>query len=240
MRLLVTRPLDDALETAARLKALGHEAVIAPLLDIRFHSGGEIALDGVQAILATSANGIRALIGRTARRDVAVFAVGQQSAEEARAAGFTDVRSAQGGSVALAAATVGWTDPSKGALLHISGNDVAGDLAGALEAAGFTVRRETLYEAVMRSTLPDDVAEALRAGSIDAVLMFSARSAEAFVSGVRAAGLEAMCANLLAIAISPAAVVPLASLRFREVRTPSRPNQDALLGLLTQSSGHPR
>src|SRR6185436_7372902 len=34
MRVLVTRPLDDSLDTAVRLKLLGHEAVIAPLLEI--------------------------------------------------------------------------------------------------------------------------------------------------------------------------------------------------------------
>jgi uroporphyrinogen-III synthase len=142
------------------------------------------------------------------------------------------VRSTEGGSTALAAAAAKWAYPKNGTLLHISGTDVAGDLAGALEQRGFTVRRETLYEAVMRTTLPDDVADALRAGTIDAVLLFSSRSAEAFVSGIKAASLEAACTSVLAIAISPAAAAPLSQLNFREVRTPTRPNQDAMLALL--------
>src|SRR5207253_3987029 len=100
-----------------------------------------VSLDGVQAILATSANGIRALVRRTPRRDVPVFAVGRQSAEDARAAGFTQVRNAEGGSSALAAAAAQWSKPANGALLHVSGADVAGDLPGVLEAQGFTVRR---------------------------------------------------------------------------------------------------
>src|ERR1700689_2967092 len=104
MRVLVTRPYDDALETAAKLKALGHDAILAPLLEIRFHDGDEIALDGVQAILATSANGVRALARHSARRDVALFAVGRQSADVARAAGFRDVRSADGDGATLAQA----------------------------------------------------------------------------------------------------------------------------------------
>ena len=36
MRVLVTRPDDDAEETAAKLIALGHEPIVAPLLEIKF------------------------------------------------------------------------------------------------------------------------------------------------------------------------------------------------------------
>jgi uroporphyrinogen-III synthase len=232
MRVLVTRPLDDSLETATRLAALGHESVIAPLLAIGFRDGSEISLDGVQAILATSANGIRALVRRTPRRDIPVFAVGHQSAEEARVAGFADVRNAQGGSSALAAAAAQWSAPANGVLLHVSGTDVAGDLAGALEASGFTVRREVLYEAIAVEGLPGAAQSAIRSKRVDAVLLFSARSSKAFVEGVTAAGLKQACKRLVAVAISAAAAEPLSDLVFREIRIPSSPTQDAMLALL--------
>jgi uroporphyrinogen-III synthase len=232
MRVLVTRPLDDSLETAARLTLLGHEAVVAPLLEIRFQDGNDISLHAVQAILITSANGVRALARRTRRRDVPVFAVGRQSAEEARDAGFTDVRNADGGSAALATAAAGWADPGAGALLHVTGVDTAGDLAGTLEATGFTVRSETLYEAVQVKDLPDAARTALQANAVDAALLFSARSAEAFVNGVKKANLEAPCTRVVAVAISPAAAAPLSALAFKELRIPPHPNQDAMLALL--------
>jgi uroporphyrinogen-III synthase len=232
VRVLVTRPLDDALETAMRLKALHHEPIIAPLLEICFRDGAEIALDGVQAILATSANGIRALVRRTKRRDVPVFAVGQQSAEEARAAGFTEVRNAEGGSAALAGATANWAVPQNGPLLHISGEDVAGDLSRTLADAGFDVRREVLYKAVAVDAFPRPVLDALHNHALDAVLLFSARSSATFARCIASAGLEAACENLMAVAISQAAAAPLSELRFREIRIPQRPNQDAMLALL--------
>jgi uroporphyrinogen-III synthase len=111
MKILVTRPLEDGQQIAARLAEMGHQAVLAPLLEPRFFEGPEPALDGVQAILATSANGIRALIRRTRRRDIPIFAVGPQTAEEAAKAGFTEVRSADGDAVALAEATTHWARP---------------------------------------------------------------------------------------------------------------------------------
>ena len=99
MKILVTRPLEDGRQIAARLAEMGHQALLAPLLEPRFFDGPEPALDDVQAILATSANGVRALIRRTPRRDIPIFAVGPQTAEEATKAGFTEVRSADGDAV---------------------------------------------------------------------------------------------------------------------------------------------
>jgi len=61
MRVLITRALDDAEESARLLVLRGHQGLVAPLLTVRFFDGPDVALDDVQAILATSANGVRAL-----------------------------------------------------------------------------------------------------------------------------------------------------------------------------------
>src|SRR3954463_10970701 len=140
MKILVTRPLADGQEIATRLAELGHQALLAPLLEPRFFDGPEPALDDVQAILATSANGIRALIRRTPRRDIPIFAVGPQTAEEATKAGFAEVRSADGDAVALAEAAARWARP-EGVLLHVCGEDAPGRLADTLADRGFPVRR---------------------------------------------------------------------------------------------------
>ncbi len=70
MHVLVTRPVEDGAEIAARLKDMGHVALLAPLLNPQFEAGPEPDFTGIQAILVTSANGIRALTLRTARRDI--------------------------------------------------------------------------------------------------------------------------------------------------------------------------
>lgn len=232
MKILVTRPQDDARRTAAELEARGHAALLAPLLDVRFRDGPDIDLGGVQAILATSANGIRALAHRTTRRDVPVFTVGPQTADAARAAGFTDVKSADGDAAALAASAIRWTTPQAGALFHPAGAQTKGVLAERLTAAGFTVRSETLYEAVPRAQLPPEAIAALKACEIGAVLLYSPRSARTFADAIRAAGLEESCSHFDVLCISEAAARALVGLRFRAVRTASEPNQDALLGLL--------
>src|SRR5258707_6331214 len=88
MRALVTRPREEATGLAALLAARGIDAMIEPLMDIHFRSAPRPAFDGVQAILCTSANGVRALARLSAVRDLPVLAVGDAPAAPAPAEDF--------------------------------------------------------------------------------------------------------------------------------------------------------
>jgi uroporphyrinogen-III synthase len=232
MRVLVTRPLDDARDTAAQLAVRGHEAIVAPLLSVRFHDGHALHLDGVQALLFTSANGVRALARRTSLRDFAVFTVGSQTAEAAREAGFTDVHNADGNVETLAETVRAAIKPKVGTLVHAAGAEAEGRLAALLSAAAFKVRTEVLYDVPAIAELPAAARDAIAADAVDAVLIFSARSAQVFVDSVGKAGLAAACASIIAVCISEAAAKPLAALVFREIRIAPKPNQISLLDCL--------
>jgi len=225
MRILVTRPREDGEAIAARLKAAGHAPLLAPLLEPRWFDGAVLDLAGIDAILATSANGVRALVRRTARRDIPIFAVGPQTAEEARAAGFARIENADGDARALAAAVPRWL--ARGTLLHVCGEQNEGALAETLTATGYAVRREILYVVEARP-LPDDAAQALRDGAVDAALFFSPRSARIFMEQADGMPLH----NVSAVCISPATAAAVPQAVFREIRIAPKPNQDALLALL--------
>lgn len=222
MRILVTRPVEDGEAIAARLREMGHEPVMAPLLSFQAIDGPEPDFTGVQAILASSANGIRALAQRSSRRDIPVFAVGPQTTEEAHKAGFADVKNADGDAKALAQATARWTSPDKGALLHVCGEEAPGALADDLTAWGFTVRRAVLYRMVAATNFPAGLPP------LDAALFFSPRTAKIFVDLAR----DAMPSRLVAFCISPATAAVLEGENFAEIRIAARPNQTALLALI--------
>lgn len=227
MRVLITRPQQDGALTAALLAARGHEAILAPLLEPRFHDGPPLDLSGIAAILATSVNGVRALVRRLDRRDIPVFAVGPQTAREARDAGFLRVEDADGDAAALANAVPGWMTADEGALLHARGEHSEGTLGGRLEAKGFRVRGEILYIVEPRP-LPHAAVAALLAGAVDAALFFSPRSARIFMEqtgGLPLGGVAAFC-----ISAATAKVLPPG--RFGAVHIAAKPNQDALLALL--------
>ena len=236
MRILVTRPLEDGEETARQLAASGHTTLLAPLLATQFHHGGPLLLDGVQAVLATSANGVRALIRRTARRDLPLFAVGPQTAEEASKAGFADVRNADGDARTLARATLVWARPENGVLLHVRGSEGASTLADILRQAGFILREEVLYS-VLSQPLPREAVRDVKAGLVDAALFFSPRSAGIFRDAALQEALPTQ--SILALCISAATAAALAPLTFGETRIANAPNQSALLACLDDSDIQP-
>jgi len=236
MRVLITRPRAEAEALAQFLRARGIESTIEPLLEIEPIATPAPSLDGVAALLFTSANGARAFAAVESRRDLPVYAIGARTAEVAREAGFANVESADGDVAALAALVRRKVDPASGALLHGAGAAVKGDLAAMLAPDGFEVRRVTLYEAVPAKALSSAVVAALRDGSLDAVLLFSDRSAVTFILLVRSAGVEETCARLIAFCLSPSVAEAASAVRWRAVRTASRPEQAALLDLLASST----
>ena len=233
MRILVTRPQDDASDTAARLVALGHEAIVAPLISVEFTPGPAIDAHGVQAFLATSANGVRALARRVPIRDVPLFAVGRETARTARALRFSAVTDADGDGNALAKLVSSSLAPETGALLHATSREAPGGLAKTLEQHGFRVRSEIMYATPAVPELPQVAAVALRERRLGGVLFFSARTAGVFETCVERAGLSATCASLGAYCISAACADALGALVFAKTWIAARPNQDALLALLS-------
>jgi uroporphyrinogen-III synthase len=238
MKVLLTRAAGDAERLAARLAERGHASVIESLMTIRIQPeaarGLAPFLDGVQAALFTSANGVRAFAEATPRRDFRAFAVGDATAAAARAAGFADVASAGGAVEDLAKLVIGRLKPGAGRLLHAAGSVTAGDLAGLLEAAGFAVRRAVLYEAIPSERLSAATRAAIADGVIDAALFFSPRNAATFVR--LAADLDEGCRKMTAIALSAAVAERLAPLPWRRVAVAAVPNEDALLAALDSSA----
>src|SRR5437868_1489698 len=94
LRALVTRPRSEAAGLADALATRGIEAILEPMLEIQYRDGPVPDLAGVQAILCTSANGVRALARLSPERGCPVFAVGDSTAGRARAEGFVRVESA--------------------------------------------------------------------------------------------------------------------------------------------------
>lgn len=227
--ILITRPKEDAAVLAADLQKRGFTPLIAPMLSIKPITDAELVTRGIQGVLFTSANGVRAFAARSDRRSVTVWCVGAATAATAREAGFHDIRTAGGNVKELAKLVIDNVKPGDGALLHAAGSTVAGDLAGLLSKAGLTVVRATLYEAVPATALPEAAAEALATGTVRAVLFFSPRTADSFVRLLEEAGLADACRGVDAVCLSEAVAETARHLRWAKVVTSEQPNQPALL-----------
>lgn len=185
---------------------------MAPLLAIRPIPQAAPDLTGVAALAFTSRNGVAAFAALTAARGLPVFAVGDATAEAARAAGFARVRSAAGALGDLARLLA---EAAPGAVLVPGALEPAGDLP-ALLAGRVEVRPLPVYEAVtIGASAP---------AAFDAVLVHSPRAGRAL------AGLGPF-AGQVCTAISHAAAAALSASGL-EIRIASHPDEAALLRAL--------
>jgi uroporphyrinogen-III synthase len=239
-RALVTRPREEALSLAAALAGRGIDAVIEPMMEVHYRSAASPDLADVQAVLCTSANGVRALARITRERDRLLLAVGDATALRARDEAFSNVTSAGGDIADLVRLAVMRLRPQGGRLLHIAGEVVAGDLCGALRAQGFSAERIALYDARPVASLSESAIGALRSDKIDFAVFFSPRTAAIFVKLANGAGLAACCGTITALSISPAADAALATLSWRDRFVADKPSQAALLDRLDRVLGERR
>jgi uroporphyrinogen-III synthase len=240
LRALVTRPREEASNLAAALADRGVDAVIEPMMEVHYRTAAAPDLGNVQALLCTSANGVRALARITEERDRPLLAVGDATASRARDEGFTNVASAGGDVADLVRLAVRRLRPQGGRLLHIAGEVVAGDLSGALRARGFSAERIVLYDARPVAALSEPAIRALRSGKVYFAVFFSPRTAAIFVKLANGAGLAACCRTVTALSISPAADAALTTLLWRDRYVAEKPSQAGLLEQLDRVLGERR
>ena len=228
-RIWITRAQPGADVTAERVRAMGHDAVVAPLLEVQVLSEAPVDLRGVVALAFTSANGVRAFADKSGERALTVFAVGAATALAARKAGFKSVLSADGDVSALAEGIAARRNELRGVVLHPGAFDLAGDLVGALEKHRVEARRLTLYETVPAE--PDDAAAEVLCRS-DAVLLHSARASEALARVLKRHPAPQMCA----LGLSKAVLQPLGRIATGGKLYPPFPLEAALLNLIDRRS----
>ena len=241
MRLLVTRPEPDALKLGALLEENGHEATIEPLLSVSFEGGEAIDLEGVQALIATSRNALRALKERfgaspalAEARGLPLFAVGNATAAEARALGFATVVTGAGTAPELVAHIVSALDPAAGLVVHLAGETLAADLAGDPEAHGFRVVQPVVYRMVAATALSEETVEQLGSGEIDGVILMSPRTAAVYAALIRKHHLTAAVRSLPHFCLSDAVARRLAPLGAVPTHIPEAPRLEEVLALIDE------
>ncbi|MGO9674304.1 MAG: uroporphyrinogen-III synthase [Methylocella sp.] len=236
MLVLVTRALDEATRTAASLAALGHTAILSPVLEI-VPTGAEWPAGVVEGILATSARGFEFLSAAPdwpapeARRLMPLYAVGERTLEGARERGFEGRATLAHDAKTLARVMIRMLDGAAPArLIYLAGRDRKPDLETELTEAGHVVEAIEVYAAEPAEALDPEAAALIQSGEIGAALHFSRRSARLFLELSREAGLDV--ASLAHVAISADAAQPLTDAGVRSVRVAREPSEQAMLALL--------
>jgi len=238
MRLLVTRPAPDAERTARRLSALGHDAIVEPLLRLELPPPADVA--DPAAIAVTSRNGVRALAAWPRARGwhaLPHFAVGAATAEAARAAGFADVRSAGGDGAALAETIIAEFDTTTGHVLYPTTEPRSPVLEHRLRDAGIVVDAVIAYRMVAADRLSETAAEVIRSGGVDGVLLYSKRSAAVFLGLAAKARLTAALRRLAVFVLSSSVAEQFGEVAVGHMTVAAEPNEDAMMQAVGTATG---
>ncbi|MFN3252682.1 uroporphyrinogen-III synthase [Roseibium album] len=213
MRFLVTRPQPDCKQTADKIRAAGHHADEAPLLDFRAEPPAQFDLDGVAALAFSSRRALSTLERHAQLRDLQdlpVFAVGDATADACRRAGYRDVVSASGDVEALGHLILGSRDRlGPGDVLYPAAKERAGNLEGILAEGGLCCRVSVVYSMQEVTAFPQSFNETLRSGGYDGVLVYSRRTADVLLRLLRNQEPDHSFSSLRIYTISHRAAEPL-------------------------------
>jgi uroporphyrinogen-III synthase len=232
MKILVTRPSDEAPETVKQLSDMGHEAYAAPLFAISLIADEQALPDDATGAIFTSKSAVRGFAQSHKTRDITAWCVGAETSRAAQQAGFDDVVSADGNAEDLAALL---RNEANGTLIRIAGSNTPDTLDDILSEEGFTIDRRVLYHVTPVTEFDEVTLELLRFSTLDGVLFFSPSAASIFAHCAAKSELTESCRRMTAWCISDRASEALADLPWRGRVVAPRPSAAGLLSLISQA-----
>ncbi len=234
-RVLVTRPEPGASQTAKRLRDMGFLPLMLPLSETRALPVVSVP-ETFDAVAVTSANAIRhasqALLERLAGSRC--YVVGQKTAAAAREAGFADIVIGPGDAEALADAIVSG-EKRVAVILYLCGRVRLPAFEERLRAAGIDVRPVETYDTTEIGHESSFVRRLLDGRPVDAVLLYSARAAEAFASVASRPELASLFKEAGLYCLSPRVASALGRYDSAQIHVAAEPNEDTLLLLLERT-----
>lgn len=230
---LITRPEEEYADTASMVTALGYQPVACPMLKVETITADFSDIQKFQALIFTSAGALPPFCAQCDVRDIAVYTVGDVTAERARQAGFTKVTSAGADLAALEVLLRSENLSGEEPVLHVSGVDIV----RAIDVPNLTVERRVVYRAGILDHLPESAQMEIRSASPAFVLFYSARTAQAFAEAIKKDRLAHQLMSTKALCLSDSMVESLRDLPWRGIRVSSRPDRAGMQELLAEEKG---
>ncbi|MDX8525264.1 uroporphyrinogen-III synthase [Mesorhizobium sp. MSK_1335] len=233
VRVLVTRPEPGALRTARRLEDQGFQPILLPLTETSALPAEATIGADIIAVAVTSANAVRhaskALIAALA--GLPCHAVGKRTAEACHAAGFLSVIEGPGDAEALADVIAGGLAGK--AIVYLCGRFRFAMFERRLAMAGVQVQAVETYDTTGIDYDDADVLARLSGLPVEAALLYSAKASAALVSLIARPALRHLFERTEFLALSARVAEPLDRVVRQTIRIASRPEEDALLALLS-------
>lgn len=237
MRILMTRPHENAAPMTKALKDMGHDILVDPLIQyipVPHTKTKGVIPSAFNSIVTTSQQAIRCLAEITFERDFPLWCVGSESASVASRLGFKNIHVAEGSAKSLFQQLQrSNTTTDDKPILYISGDMIRVDLVKALKRKGMPAKKVIVYKTQEATDLLADTKAALKQGQLDVILFYSARTAKVFGHLCQNANLFSYCKTVIAVCLSQSIYKEIQTIPWKSVRiAKTTTTNDLLLALM--------
>jgi uroporphyrinogen-III synthase len=232
--IVILRSPDECEEIEAAIKDRGFEPLAHEILkvDILDTSFSEIEED--TPLIFTSANAVRAFIRSSDKRQMPVYTVGRNTADEARSFGFQNVECAFGTAAELVDLLTGPGRVHAKPPLYIRAETISQDMKTLCSARGLAINEAVAYRSTPVEKLGIELLKKADSRQIAAIMFFSARGAQVFSDLIQQYDRALRMTPIKALCIGDGMIHSLSVLPFSEVKVASTPDRHGMIKLLDQ------
>lgn len=213
MKILITRPIDDAIKLAKQLDFC--QVFIAPLLEIKYKAA--IDLSNYKTCLVSSIHALEAINNQ----DIKILTVGERVFEEALARGFNAVYLGQ--DISSSKEKINKDEQ----IIYLSGKDITDELNEFAK-----LKRVVVYEAMPILSPNKQFFEFLSFPEAKMALFFSVRSAKIFLQVINKYRLENRLHDIITMSLSPKIADILKDYGFKENYSAATPTLKSMMKLV--------
>ena len=219
-RVLITRPIEDAILTQSLFQQYDVECDICSFTQVVHHA---IDVDVTQyaALIFTSRNAVRAFCIGSSDRNIAVYCVGDATANLCRENGFKDVQRASGTVQDLENLLV--TKQFAQPILYLRGVDITRPIRHP------DIRENIAYHTDKIEEIDSEAWSSVTLETYDFIVFYSRRTADAFVEFMTDKQGRDYVNNTKALCLAPSMLKSLSVLPWQEILVASAPNQQSLV-----------
>ena len=225
---LITRPYKLAINSQIKIKALGINSIIIPMIKIRY-CNVKIYNDDYKYIILTSQNAVQSIDINPWIRKKTIIVVGNKTKENLLEKNCTDILFCQHNARLLIKLIEKRIDRfSK--ILYLCGNHLAYDLVQTLAEKKYKIFSRIVYQSLALMSLVDiQIYKIYKL--INIILFYSPRTAEIFAHLCQKYHLPMK--HKIAICISARCATKILDLNWKEIKIASQSNEDNMLNLLS-------
>lgn len=235
MRILLTRPYQQSLETKRQLEDIGCRVFIEPVLEIAPIEYSHEIYKRSKAFAVTSIHASSEIAKQEdIDRNLPVYAVGSATAMPLKDAGFTRTFEAEGHAASLLTLIKEKHESPKELITYLSGWHITQDIARVLAMQGFEAQRVISYKANAAKNISEATKVKIINGEIDIVIFMSFRTAFIFQKLCKQIHLNSYLQNICAVVLSQNVARGLNQTSWKNLIITEKPSQNSLITKISQ------